>query len=366
MLLVADFAVKTGDYHSLSKTDLKLIALAKMLDNEAKAAAELQKKENETNSSTTEQNELSLPLPAPAAAPAPISPLVPPPVPPIVSSSSSFNSIPVAGNNSSSAILSSSNNNNKEAESRFLQENDDGQGWVGPSNFHSSLSTGDDGFITVTGKKNNNKGKAEGKTAADKKKKQLQLNLSQGGAAALPLVALFTTDFTMQNLLLQMNLSIISADGLQVRSVRKFVLRCMACFTVHTKDMEKRLFCSRCGSNLLSRISCSVEEGGELKLHFKKNYTQDTRGQKYSLPAPGKQDRFSGELLLREDQLLTGIWRQKVVKINKDIKSAFGEDVTSDVGLQLNKQERLVVGWGKGNPNARRGRERRGKGKTNN
>jgi RNA-binding protein NOB1 len=360
MLLVADFAVKTGDYHSLSKTDLKLIALAKMLDSEAKAAAELQKKENETNTLTNEQNEL--PLPAPVPAPVLSNPVSSPPVPPIVSSS---NSIPAAGN-SSSAILSSSNNNNKEAESRFLQENDDGQGWVGPSNFHSSLSTGDDGFITVTGKKNNHK-KSEGKTAAEQLaiKKKKQLALSQG-AGALPLVALFTTDFTMQNLLLQMNLSIISADGLQVKSVRKFVLRCMACFTVHTKDMEKRLFCSRCGSNLLSRISCSVEEGGELKLHFKKNYTQDTRGQKYSLPAPGKQDRFSGELLLREDQLLTGIWRQKVVKINKDIKSAFGEDVTSDVGLQLNKQERLVVGWGKGNPNARRGRERRGKGKTNN
>ena len=84
------------------------------------------------------------------------------------------------------------------------------------------------------------------------------------------------------------------------------------------------------------------------------------------LLAPGKQGRYDGELLLREDQLLSGIWKQKVIKIRKDIKSAFGEDVTSDVGLYINKSTDIRIGLGKQNPNARKGRERRGKKKSGN
>lgn len=58
-----------------------------------------------------------------------------------------------------------------------------------------------------------------------------------------------------------------------------------------------------------------------------------------------------------------GIWRQKVVKIRKDIRSSFGEDVVSDVGLHLNKSQNIKIGLGQRNPNATKGRERRGKSK---
>jgi hypothetical protein len=61
--------------------------------------------------------------------------------------------------------------------------------------------------------------------------------------------------------------------------------------------------------------------------------------------------------------LRAGIWRQKCVKIRKDIKSVFGEDVTADVGLHINKSQAIKVGLGQRNPNATKGRERRGKAK---
>jgi len=53
-----------------------------------------------------------------------------------------------------------------------------------------------------------------------------------------------------------------------------------------------------------------------------------------------------------------------MVKMQKDVRSAFGEDVTSDVGLHINKSQHIKVGLGS-NPNAdkSRARERRGKGK---
>jgi rRNA maturation endonuclease Nob1 len=178
-------------------------------------------------------------------------------------------------------------------------------------------------------------------------------------------VACFTTDFAMQNVLLQLGLKVLATNGYFIRSARQWVLRCLGCHTIHTKDLH-RMFCSQCGLHHLTRVAASIDaKTGKLKLHLKKNYHVDTSGMKYSLPSPGKQGRFQGEILLREDQLLAGIWKQKTVKINRDVKSAFGEDVTSEVGLHLNKLESEVfVGWGRSNPNARKGRERRGKRRT--
>jgi hypothetical protein len=40
--------------------------------------------------------------------------------------------------------------------------------------------------------------------------------------------------------------------------------------------------------------------------------------------------------------------------------TAFGRDVTSDLGLQINKGDKIQFGMGKSNPNAAKGRERRG------
>ena len=42
--------------------------------------------------------------------------------------------------------------------------------------------------------------------------------------------ACVTTDFSMQNVMMQMGLSVISVDGLLIRAAKQWVLRCMACF----------------------------------------------------------------------------------------------------------------------------------------
>jgi RNA-binding protein NOB1 len=102
-----------------------------------------------------------------------------------------------------------------------------------------------------------------------------------------------TTDFAMQNVILQMNLELVAVDGARVRRLKTWVARCGACFTVYAGDKQEkaggRLFCDRCGSNMMQRIACSVDRGtGRLKLHMKRNYCVNTRGTKFSLPKPGK------------------------------------------------------------------------------
>lgn len=270
------------------------------------------------------------------------------------------------------------------AASSLMASEDDGVGWINPSNLPSCRATGEgmlhsqskqvkktptettggDEWTLNTNQKKKQKNKPKPKSKNSHPEAPLGFrNQPLPDSPSNPierLVGCMTTDYAMQNVMLQMGLQVISLDGNIIRQVKQWVLRCAGCYQIHY-DMS-RLFCSNCGLNMLQRISASIDsQTGQLRLHLKKNYIPNRRGQVYSLPAPGKQDRFEGEILLREDQLLSGIWKQKVVKINKDVRSAFGEDITSDVGLQINKGTNIKVGLGKRNPNAEKGRERRGK-----
>jgi RNA-binding protein NOB1 len=201
-----------------------------------------------------------------------------------------------------------------------------------------------------------------------------QTNRQEHGPPIHQRAAVATTDFAMQNVVLQMNLELLSVDGMKIRKVKSWVLRCGACFKVHTNadgtgPIAKRLFCSHCGSDMIQRIAASVDgKTGRLRLHLKKNYRHNLRGTKYSLPKPGTGNRFQGDLLLREDQLLMGAWNQKARirsggKARQDAQSMFGRDLAGNVGCHAAAvtADDIRVGFGRQNPNAAKGRERRGK-----
>lgn len=68
-----------------------------------------------------------------------------------------------------------------------------------------------------------------------------------------------------------------------------------------------------------------------------------------------------GDLLLREDQLLTGVWKQRARKKEK-LTTMFADCNIADLmAPKLTLGADVVVGFGKRNPNAMKGRERRGK-----
>ncbi|KAL1850354.1 20S-pre-rRNA D-site endonuclease nob1 [Paecilomyces lecythidis] len=126
-------------------------------------------------------------------------------------------------------------------------------------------------------------------------------------------VATMTTDFACQNVLLQMNLNLLSTTTLQrIQHLKTYIKRCHACFAT-TKDMNKQ-FCPRCGKDTLTRVSCSTNASGEFKMHLKKNMQWNTRGDRYSIPKPvhgsssgkwkggGGQGGWGTGLILAEDQ----------------------------------------------------------------
>ena len=126
--------------------------------------------------------------------------------------------------------------------------------------------------------------------------------------------ATITTDFAMQNILLQINLNLLSTSLQRIRQLKTYILRCHACFQT-CKDMTKQ-FCPRCGGATLTRVACSTNANGEFKLHLKKNMQWNTRGNRYSIPKPvpgtangkvgtgkgGGKGGWGQELILAEDQ----------------------------------------------------------------
>ncbi|KAL6706308.1 20S-pre-rRNA D-site endonuclease nob1 [Coniothyrium glycines] len=96
--------------------------------------------------------------------------------------------------------------------------------------------------------------------------------------------ATMTTDFAMQNVLLQMNLLLLSPTLQRIKHVVTKVLRCHACFHV-AHDMSLS-FCPRCGQAALQKVSCSTNSRGEFRIHLARNYTYNKRGDKYSIPKP--------------------------------------------------------------------------------
>lgn len=140
-----------------------------------------------------------------------------------------------------------------------------------------------------------------------------------------------TTDFPMQNVLLHLGCPTVGLRGMQIRQLRTWLLRCHACFAlIHDTT---RQFCSECGSgDTLKRVSYSVKENGEkhLYINFKRHIS--TRGTVFNLPKPrGGRRGTNKTLALREDQLAHVIrgqqnHRAKEAKIEADDDLAtFGE-----------------------------------------
>lgn len=75
-----------------------------------------------------------------------------------------------------------------------------------------------------------------------------------------------------------MNLNLVSTDGMRVKRIKNWVMRCHACYSV-TSDMDKK-FCPKCGNASLMRTSCSTDQYGNVTYWFKKNFQYNLRGTK--------------------------------------------------------------------------------------
>ncbi|PHH92166.1 hypothetical protein CDD83_8649 [Cordyceps sp. RAO-2017] len=160
----------------------------------------------------------------------------------------------------------------------------------------------DDGWITPSNVKKHQAKDAGTATPAQAPQKTLQ-------------AAILTSDYAMQNVALRMNLNLVTPALARITQLKNWVLRCHGCFAL-TRDMAKQ-FCPSCGQPTLLRTSCSTDEHGRFRLHLKRNFQWNRRGNVYSVPKPvhgsasgraprttagGGKNGWGRDLVLAEDQ----------------------------------------------------------------
>ncbi|CAA0820514.1 Unknown protein [Striga hermonthica] len=168
-------------------------------------------------------------------------------------------------------------------------------------------------------------------------------------------VACVTTDFAMQNVLLQIGLRLLAPGGMQIRELHRWVLKCHACFKVTTES--GRIFCPSCGNGgTLRKVAVTVNENGIMLAARRPRVS--LRGTKFSLPLPqGGRDAVTKNPILREDQLPQKYLYPKTKKKNKQDDDFFVPDDIfrhhndKKAPFQPPVRKALAVFSGKRNPN---------------
>lgn len=91
-------------------------------------------------------------------------------------------------------------------------------------------------------------------------------------------VGVMTSDYAMQNILLQMGVPLLAVDGMMIKRVKNFVMECFSCFKI-CRDVTK-VFCPNCGHDTLLKVTCAFNVDGSFILYKKKNKNINLRGRK--------------------------------------------------------------------------------------
>ncbi|XP_061613395.1 RNA-binding protein NOB1 isoform X1 [Phyllopteryx taeniolatus] len=271
--LVTEFSKKTGDYPGLSSTDIKVVALTLQLEEEHVGTQHLRKEPRlQVHVSGTRRHPETPVSVAGFHFPSEKSSHAAHPETLAADSSNvsrescdssadSFNSFQfwrevlpsieadlrtLLGEDGGQEEEAEENENEEEEEEEEEEEDDDdddgGGGWITPSNIE-----------------------------------QMKMDSCDWTTAGQVKVGCMTTDFAMQNVLIQMGLHVVSMNGMLIKQARNYILRCHACFTT-TSNMSKQ-FCPKCGNRTLKKVSVSVNEDGQVHMHFSKNpKVLNTRG----------------------------------------------------------------------------------------
>ncbi|KAJ1519900.1 hypothetical protein ONE63_004139 [Megalurothrips usitatus] len=178
-------------------------------------------------------------------------------------------------------------------------------------------------------------------------------------------VACITTDFAMQNVLKQIGLNVSSVDGRVIKQLRTFILRCYACFK--TTSIMTKAFCPHCGHKTLKRVGVSVEPDGSQKIHINLKRPLTCRGKKFSMPT-FQGGKHSNNPVIYADQPMPDQRPSRVARTKTDILDAdyipgfspFAmRDTTSKSAMLGIRGNREMKHWMQRNPNESRRKKKK-------
>ena len=237
-----------------------------------------------------------------------------------------------------------------------LNEDEDEDDWITPENLYTKL----DEMNGIREIKNNNNKKDDDKISNinninninnniemniednkeenDKNKTNEEIN-----------VFVNTADFTLQNVCMKMGIPILGVDGLRIRNIKNYILKCTVCYKF-IFEIDKK-FCPYCGYPYLMKIGYNIFANGEIKINDRKPEPRK-RGQIFDLPAPSTKKNGT-VYILTEDQIPKKGFNKRDVDINKILENyeSFKELPKHDSNIQINSSKQYKWGFPKKNPN---------------
>lgn len=259
--IVTEFSKKTGDYPQLSAVDLRVLALTYELHKEHLGVENLRSEplsvimtKSSTSKEITQMPGFYRPKgKKPANA---------------TESSDSDNPVDIIGESTDGKECENELScPEDDGGSDYDNNDDDDEGWVDPDNLNEAL-------------------KGMGMLKVEEEDQPV-------------VVACITSDFAMQNTLIQLGLKVISIEGMLIRCAQTFIFRCYGCFKTTTKMTSK--FCPHCGNKTLRRVAVTTNDDGSKVLHLNFRRPINPRGSRYPLPMP-KGGKHTNNPILVSDQ----------------------------------------------------------------
>ncbi|KAG5329018.1 NOB1 protein, partial [Acromyrmex heyeri] len=185
-------------------------------------------------------------------------------------------------------------------------------------------------------------------------KKQMDSEILEEKAAT---VACLTMDFAMQNVLMQMGLNVVALDGRVIKQMRTFIFRCYACFK--TTSIMTKIFCPHCGNRTLKKVEVTLDENGKQQIHINFRRSLSAKGKRFSLPTP-KGGKHANNPILCADQPMpkqrpSRLARKKNDPLDDDYIAGYSpfvmRDINSKSAMLGIRPDGIVKYWMKRNPN---------------
>ncbi|KAL5466830.1 hypothetical protein EMCRGX_G030981 [Ephydatia muelleri] len=175
-------------------------------------------------------------------------------------------------------------------------------------------------------------------------------------------VGCLTSDFAMQNVMLQMGLNVISVEGLKIKQLRTYALQCKACYKVTSKTTD--VFCPSCGNKMLMKVTVTVDAQGNI-LYQPLSVKQFSRkGLRYSLPLPAGGRHANNPILAPDQRVTTKDRHKRVTRISPLDPDYIAQSSPFAMWDVNSRGARLAFASSGGHGNKRRNpNEVRGKGK---
>ncbi|XP_076659351.1 RNA-binding protein NOB1 [Halictus rubicundus] len=177
-------------------------------------------------------------------------------------------------------------------------------------------------------------------------------------------VACLTIDFAMQNVLKQIGLNVVALDGRLIKQMKTFIFRCYACYK--TTSIMTKVFCPSCGNKTLKKVAIMLDEEGNQQIHINFAKRISKKGKRFSLPMP-KGGKHANNPILCEDQPVphqrqTRQARTKNDPLQEDYIAGYSpfvmRDVHSKSAMLGIRSSGSVKYWMKKNPNECRGKRK--------